>query len=443
MGTLWVHALHRAPPRAFRRSWFRAAGLSALVLMAAGCRTDSAVQAALQGDLRTLQAEIQNGQASGRFDKASIEELARAVAGREVRSAKGQPAVERLRSVRACAAPLYPVLEDRSARPDDAGAEAALILLEMNRIEPGEAVRRYSESASGSWRAVAARASFAPPHALLRRQYFRDPDERVRRAALSAALIAKDPGDLPELLEAARLDPDDLSRSLATRSVGAIGGRDAVLRLEDRWTRAGSEVRAVIVEAWAMPASFSAGGEQQLLRVAETETGELAIAAAHALYQSGGEHKQLGAQILARAAAEGTRSERQFALRLASVEHADLLAAIEKASKDDDPYVRVMAHAKLVSRPLHRQASQDELRKLAKLKGNEGVQARAALAAAGDASIAPALKLQLGDKSTEHRKLAARGLLRLGLYPEVATALGDESPDVRTAVACNVLSFAN
>src|SRR5688572_12247574 len=182
MCTLW------APPGAFRLSWFRAAGLSALVLAAAGCRTDSAVQAALQGDLRTLQAEIQSGQQSGRFDKASIEELARAVAGREVRSAKGQPAVERLRSVRACAAPLYPVLEDRSTRPDDAGAEAALILLEANRIKAADAVRQYSESASGSWRAVAARASFTPPYALLRRQYYRDPDERVRRAALSAGL---------------------------------------------------------------------------------------------------------------------------------------------------------------------------------------------------------------------------------------------------------------
>ena len=436
-------SLFSASDGARRFSWFRVAALAGLVLTVTGCRTDGAVQAALQGDLETLQAEIKAAQSAGRFDKASIEELARAVAGREVRSAKGPPAVERLRSVRACAAPLYPVLEDRSTHADDAAAEAALILLEMNRIQPGEAVRRYADSASGSWRAVAARASFAPPHARLRRQYFRDPDERVRRAALSAALIARDPGDLPELLEAARLDPDDLSRSLATRTVGAIGGRDAVLRLDDRWTRAGSEVRAVILEAWAMPASFSSGGEQHLLRVAETEKGELAIAAAHALYQSDSEHKDLGAQILARAVAEGTRSERQFAIRLASVEHAELLSAVEKASKDEDPYVRVMAHAKLVLLPKHRQASLDELRKLAKLKGNEGVQARGALAAAGDASIKPALLQQLGDKSAEHRKLAARGLLRLGLYPEVATALGDESPDVRTAVACNVLSFAN
>lgn len=413
------------------------------LFLAVACRTDGAVEAALHGDLASLQAEIKAAQNSGRLDKGAIEELARAVAGREVRSAKGGPAVERLRSVRACAAPLYPVLEARSSRPDDAGAEAALILLEANRIDAADAVEQYSESASGSWRAVAARASFLPPYALLRRQYYRDPDERVRRAALSAGLIARDPSDLPELLEAARLDPDDLCKSLATRAVGAIGGQDAVSRLEDRWTRAELDVRAVILEAWGMPAAFATGGEQKLLKVAETETGELAIAAAHALYRLSSEHKLLGAQILARAVAEGTRQERQSAIRLASVENAELKAAVELASKDEDPYVRVMAHAKLVTLPQHQKASLAELRKLAKLPGNDGVQARAALAAAGDSSVAPALKLQLGDKSAEHRKLAARGLLRLGLYPEVATALGDESPDVRTSVACNVLAFAN
>src|SRR6188508_3668578 len=145
------------------------------LFLAVACRTDGAVEAALHGDLASLQAEIKAAQNSGRFDKGAIEELARAVAGREVRSAKGGPAVERLRSVRACAAPLYPVLEARSSRPDDAGAEAALILLEANRLDAADAVEQYSESASGSWRAVAARASFLPPYALLRRQYYRDP----------------------------------------------------------------------------------------------------------------------------------------------------------------------------------------------------------------------------------------------------------------------------
>ena len=51
-----------------------------------------------------------------------------------------------------------------------------------------------------------------------------------------------------------------------------------------------------------------------------------------------------------------------------------------------------------------------------------------------------ALKVQLAAPSAEHRKLAARGLLRLDQYPDVAVALGDQNPDVRTEVACNVLA---
>jgi HEAT repeat protein len=81
------------------------------------------------------------------------------------------------------------------------------------------------------------------------------------------------------------------------------------------------------------------------------------------------------------------------------------------------------------------------LRQLAKAEDSSGVQARAALAAAGDPGVVSALNVQLKSPNAEYRKLAARGLLRLGRYPDLATALGDESPDVRTAVACNVLAF--
>jgi hypothetical protein len=421
--------------------WYRFLFACGGVLAVSACRTDGAIEAALHGDLKTLQSEIRDAQRQGRLDREVVEALARAVAGREVRSAKGEPAVRRLRTVRACAAPLYAVLSDRSSRPDDAGAEAALILLEYGRLEPAHAVTKHAESASGSWRAVAARAATAPEYALLRREFYRDPDERVRRAALHAGLSAKDPGDLDALLEAARLDPDVLSRSIATRAVGAIGGQQAVLRLNDRWAQAEEDVRAVIIEAWAMPRAFEAGGEKELVRIAETASGTLAIAAAHALFTSGGQFRDLGTQVIARAIADGTRSERQLAIRLADVSQQALESAIKEASKDADRYVRVMAHAKLVTLEAHRQQSLKELRELARATGNDAIQARAALAAAGDLSISDALRAQLSAKSAEQRQLAARGLLRLGLYPDVATALGDENPDVRTAVACHVLSI--
>ena len=106
----------------------RAAFVAGLFLTAVACRTDGAVQAALHGDLAALQAEIKAAQSSGRFDKGSIEELARAVAGREVRSAKGEPAVERLRSVRACAAPLNIIPKQRATAARISEVHPALCL---------------------------------------------------------------------------------------------------------------------------------------------------------------------------------------------------------------------------------------------------------------------------------------------------------------------------
>lgn len=416
--------------------------LACLALLAGfgGCTSSGAVQAALQGDLKTLQAEIASAKALGDLDRSNVEELAQAVAGREIRSAAGDAAVRRLRTVRSCASPLYPVLKDRASQPDDAGAEAALILLEFNQLSPDRAVHEYVQSSNGPWRAVAARATVDPKYAPLRRKFFEDPDERVRRAALQAALEAKDRADLESLLEASRLDPDVLSRSFATRAVGSIGSEQAVLRLKDRWARASETVREEIIEAWAMPNAFHHGGERELVRIAETETGSVAIAAAHALYRNSDASRELGAQVLARAISEGTRYERRLALQLASFADDDLGKAITKASHDSDVFVRVMALAKLLSVPKEKAHAQRELQKIARKPGNEAVQARAALAAAGDTSIIGELNQQLGDKSAEKRKLAARALLRLGQYPDVATALGDGNPDVRTTVACNVLA---
>jgi hypothetical protein len=70
-----------------------------------GCASSGAVQAALQGDLKTLQAEIASAKAAGDLNRTAVEELAKAVAGREIRAAPGDAAVRRLRAVRSCAAP--------------------------------------------------------------------------------------------------------------------------------------------------------------------------------------------------------------------------------------------------------------------------------------------------------------------------------------------------
>ena len=181
------------------------------------------------------------------------------MAGRELRSSKGPAAAARVDALRACAGSLESVLRDRASLPDNVGAQATLMLLELGKLDRADLVARYSEASNGAWRAVAARAATGPRDGRLRRRFIGDGDQRVRKAALFASLETKDAADLDPLLEAARLDPDPLLRSLAVRAVGAIGGQRAVLALKDLWAQSDGTTRETIVDAWAMPALYRAG----------------------------------------------------------------------------------------------------------------------------------------------------------------------------------------
>jgi hypothetical protein len=414
--------------------------VAAACLLALGCGAPAVVQTALRGDLATLQRQIRDRQAAGDLDRGTVVELARAVAAREVRSSKGDLGVRRVRQVRGCAGALLPVLRERAERLDEAGAEAALVLLETGRLDPGALVARYRDASDGAWRAVAARAAVAPKFAQLRRGYMVDPDERVRRAALAAAVAAPDPDDLDVALETTRLDPDALSRSLAAQTAGAVGGSRVALALRDYWARADEPTRLMFIEAWAMPRTFATGGREALLWVAETAGGLPAVAAAHALAEVGGESASAGVGALLRAMREGTVEERRLALRLAPFADADVRAELWKAAKERDRAVQVMALARLVGAPSERERARPELRKLAAGKDTVAVQARAALAAAGDVAMLGPLEQQLRQGTSHERRVAALSLLELGRYAAAAPALADDDPAVRIEVACSMLA---
>ena len=257
-------------------------------LLMGGCAQPSVVKTALNGDLKQLQQEIRESQQRGDLDRDTVQDLARAVARREVHSAKGEMAVVRVQQVRACTPHVADVLRDRAQRNDDAGGVARVALLEAGIDRDERLVAEYREASSGAWRAVAARSAIGGSHGAVRRSLFLDGDERVRQAALRAALEEPDLRDLDQLLEAARLDPDPLCRSIAARAVGNVGGERAVLGLKDLWAAADEETRLVLIEAWAMPAAFKAGGERELLKVSETSTGLPSVAAAGALLRGKG-----------------------------------------------------------------------------------------------------------------------------------------------------------
>jgi hypothetical protein len=411
-----------------------------LAAMLSACTSPGVVQTALHGDLVTLKRRIAESQRAGDLDRGTVEELAAAVAGREVRSAKGAEAVQRIRAVRYCAIRLMPVLRDRAERSDDAGAEATLVLLELGKISRGPLLERYSEASGGAWRAVAARSAVGRQNGPARRRLIGDPDERARRAALHAAIESRDAADLEELLETARLDPDPLSRSLATRAAGAIGSDRAVVALGDHWARADETTRITIIEAWSMPAALRNGGEQRLVWAAETTRGLPAIAAAQALARLGGSNASLGTALLARAIQEGSAPERRLAIAVAPLTDTDVRKSIQQASKSDDREVRVMALARFLDDPAARSAAVTQLRDLAKGKDSSAIQARAALATAGDSSVSRHLIAQLEAPEAELRSQAALGLLSLGDYARAAAGLADDDPEVRTRVACSTLT---
>ncbi|HTV24687.1 MAG TPA: hypothetical protein VMG12_38610, partial [Polyangiaceae bacterium] len=62
------------------------------------------------------------------------------------------------------------------------------------------------------------------------------------------------------------------------------------------------------------------------------------------------------------------------------------------------------------------------------------------LARAGKAEVKKALRADLEARGADRRTLAALALLELEDWPGAARALGDDSPRVRRAVACQVLA---
>jgi hypothetical protein len=417
------------------RGFFVFGGLSV-----AACSMPSYVKTAYYGDLPSLKREIGTAAASGRMSDADVKDLATAIARREVRSAQGQEAEARVLEARTCIGAVEPELRERAEASDDAAAEAMLVLSEAGKLGREGLVKKYAESPSGALRAVAARGTGSPQHAAIRRRFYVDPDERVRREALRAAADAADPADLDAVLEAARLDPDPMSRSVATRAVGRIGGMAASLGLSDLWVNADDTVRIAIVDAWSMPAVFTNGGKESLVHVAEENDSMASISAAAALVRLGKDTAPTGRAVLARAIREGTTEERITAIALAPLPDDEVTTALDVAATSDDPTVRVAALERVLSVPSRRAAALAKLQDASRGTDGAARQARLALAAASDVTVAPLLEKDLATGGPSHRERAAIALFRLGKAAKMASSLADPDPSVRMGVACSLVS---
>ncbi len=408
---------------------------AALAVSCAGTRPE--VRAALSGTLTELQQEIAKAERGGTLDEARLKELALAVAEREIAGAGGADGAEQVAVFRPCRSELEAALSERASRGDEPAAAATLLLFEAGRRDADDLVKRYREADSAAFRALAARATLSGAHAELRRRYLTDPDERVRRAALEAAVKAPVAPHLPDLLEAARLDPSPLNRSRATLAVGRIGNEPAVLGLMDLYAGGDEQGQLAVLDAWSEPGAFRRGGERELSR-ALGRAGLVSVSAATLLLRSR-DSRGAAIAVLARAIESGSDDERRLALMAAPLSDASVKAALEKAAQSPSPDVTPLVLAKLSELPGRGVSARAQLEQLAAEKSDAGLEASYALVALGSLRAIARVEQELSHPSSARRLRAALTLAGLGKRRGLALRLADSDPFVRASLACRLV----
>jgi HEAT repeat protein len=394
------------------------------------------VRTALTGTLPELQQAIARAQQAGTLSGKRLTELARAVAEREIAGAHGAEGAQQIAVFRPCSSELETPLDERAARGDEAAAVATLLLFEAGKRNAKDLVARYQEADSGAFRALAARATLSSGQAELRRRYFTDPDERVRRAAFEAALKAPMPSQLSDLIEAARLDPSPGNRSRAAQAVGRIGTEPAVVGLMDLFAGGDEQDQLAVVDAWSQAPSFSRGGERELLR-ALARPGLVSVSAATLLLGSQ-EGRAAAVGVLGRAIAEGTDDERRVALMAAPLDEPSIKDALDKAAKSPSPELTPLVLSRLAELPGRSAKARASLEKLAQDKGDYGLEASYALAQLGSPQAVKRVEQELSHERASRRLRAAITLAGLGQQQHLAPRLADEDPLVRATLACRL-----
>ena len=420
--------------------------MAALGLLSNACQTPRVVTAAQQGDLPSLARAIDQQRQSTGFTLASLKQLARAVAEREIAAASDEathgnfeaPPVDGLRI---CADGLRTALTKRATRGDDTAFAA-----ELSRVQSGASLSTAeflarSKSPHGWARATAAEASTDASRWDYRHEALLDPDARVRHAALRSVQTAPAERDRESLVALLRAAPDPKSREDAARAIGLLGGDNSYRALVDAWPNAKTPLRLAIVNAFAQLATYQASGAERLRDIARSEPGIVGIAAAKSLVEGQGKYKESGHARISRALDSGSTDEQRLAISAADwsrPEQAERLVRL--GLKKDDAVVQVSALERWLERGDHAWPATTMLRQISESISPEGILARSILSQKRDWSVATQLRQQLRYANAETRSDAARDLLRLGDYNSVARALADDAPSVRLRTACLVLS---
>jgi HEAT repeat protein len=396
------------------------------------------VASALNGTLPDLEHAIAQAEKSGPLTGSRLRDLAHAVAEREIAGAQGRDGADEIDVFRPCLPELEAALDERAERGDETAAAATMLLVDAGKRSTGSLVSRYEDADSGAFRALAARSALSPTQAELRRRFYTDPDERVRRAAFDAAIAAPFPAQLADLVEAARLDPSPMNRSRAAQAVGRIGSERAVLGLLDLYSAGDEDARMAVLSAWSDSAMFRRGGEREISR-ALSQQGMVSVSAASLLLRSR-DSRAAAIAVLAHAIADGSDDEKRLALMMAPLGDASVRDALNKAAKDPSPELTPLVLTRLIEIPSSSKSARERLEKLASDKNDSGLEANYALVRLGSLRAVGRVEQELSSEHASRRLRAAITLASLGKTEHLAPRLADRDPWVRASLACQLSS---
>lgn len=427
-------------PRASAFQRFRALGI-AFCLGAAGCGSALAGLAG-RGEYPALATQLAARQQAGDLSAREARVLGHAV----LRFELGASRKEAVSALASCAAGAEDELETVAAGDDDAAAEAAMLLLEVNAYSTGKA-QEHREDTRDGFRALAARTSVSD--GVARRKAFVDPSGRVRLAAFRAALEAADPDDHGPLREAALKEPLPLARTAALRAL-VRGGHEAdktVSLLRDL-VQSAEKVEVPLAEdaytALAQHPYYEAGGRALLERGFAREVSPPTVAGAIAALRLGREELRGPAEaLLVRALEHGTDREQRFVYAAAPRPFTGALLAVAKmhaASTDRPLAVRALGALADSGTAAEQADALDRLAAYGKplpVAPDDPVAraARGELARRNVVAVQAWLEADLRG-STSAKFAALSGLTSLDRGARAAPLLADADRAVRLATAC-------
>jgi hypothetical protein len=464
-----VRTMRRSRGKEAVLSLSQAFALGTTVWLITGCPRGARLSAAEEGNLPVLGREIDSGERAASLGLSEVADLARATASREVSTAKGDAAVERVREVRACAPELREALSARTRTHDVAGALAASALLDVGLFGAEEA-RSFSASPDDAWRVLGVRALTRSGDADARRRALLDPSPTVRRSALRAMEHRPDVSDLQAVFEAARVDPDPMVRTDALRLMPRFArvssdpsktAAEVTRLLGDIYPTAGDLLREEIGAAWVFPEEFAHGGREALRVLLAAADDPATLSAAAAVLDEphlvDPELTAAARAALLRAIGSGSRRNRLHAIAVVPLSGTSLeprtprgetlspfISALEKTSLEEDLDVRVSALGRLSSpaAPASGRARATlELEAIAARTDDRPLasRARALLAQAGDVRGQAWIEEDLRSVDAWARLSAVGALVALGRASRAAPILADADASVRTRGACALL----